>query len=63
MEHIGQPHDDPNVTEDDKIRCDACLVIHKDAGNVGAKTLKGGKFAIFHYQGSYANFLEVQLHF
>ena len=62
IESIGQSHDDPNVTEGDKIRYDACLVIHKDAkpnGDVGVKTLKGGKFAIFSYQGSYSKFPEV----
>lgn len=65
MEHIGLPHDDPNVTEDDKIRYDACLVIHKDAkssGEIGTKKLKGGTFAIFHYQGSYANLPQVYNH-
>ncbi len=62
IEHLGLPHDDPNITEDDKIRYDACLVIHKKAnpsGEIGVKTLKGGKFATFLYQGSYSNFPEV----
>ncbi len=58
IEHLGQAFDDPNVTEENQIRYDACLVVHKEAkpsGNVGTKVLKGGKFAIFHYQGSYSN--------
>lgn len=61
IRHIGLPHDDPKVTEPEKIRYDACLTIHKDAkpnGDVGVKTLKGGKFAVFLYQGSYKNFAE-----
>ena len=32
------------------------MVIHKEAkpaGEVGVKALKGGKFAMFHYTGSY----------
>lgn len=65
IEHIGLPYDDPNVTDENKIRYDACLVIHKDAvpsGDIGTKTLKGGRFAIFHYQGSYANFSQVYDH-
>ena len=65
IEHIGLPHDDPNVTEEDKIRYDACLVIHKEAkpdGEIGVKTLMGGKFVVFHYQGSYANFAQVYDH-
>jgi AraC family transcriptional regulator len=56
IEHIGISYDDPQVTDNNKIRFDACLVIHKDAkpdGEVGVKTLNGGKFAMFHYTGSY----------
>lgn len=62
IRHIGLPHDDPKVTEPKKIRYDACLIIHKDAkpnGDVGVKTLKGGRFATFLYQGSYKHFAEV----
>ncbi len=62
IEHIGLPHDDPKVTDDEKIRYDACLVIHKDAkptGDIGVKTLKGGKYAVFLYQGSYSRFADV----
>ena len=58
IEHIGVSYDDPNITEADKIRYDACLVVHKEArpeGEVGIKTLNGGKFAMFHYTGSYKN--------
>ncbi|AXT19862.1 helix-turn-helix domain-containing protein [Flavobacteriaceae bacterium AU392] len=62
IEHIGLPFDDPNVTDDEKIRYEACLIIHKTAkpsGETGVKTLTGGAFAVFHYQGSYANFPQV----
>lgn len=62
IEHIGISYDDPNMTDADKIRYDACLVIHKEAkaeGDVGTKTLKKGKFAMFHYTGSYKNLSEV----
>lgn len=62
IQSIGLPHDDPKVTQDDKIRYDACLVIHKDAkpsDEIGIKTLKGGKFAMFLYQGSYKHFSQV----
>ncbi len=57
IESFGIGHDDPKVTEADKIRYDACLVVHKPAqaqGDLGVKTIEGGKFAIFLYQGSYA---------
>lgn len=62
IRHIGLPYDDPKLTETDKIRYDACLTIHKDAkpnGGIGVKDLKGGKFAVFLYQGSYKHFAEV----
>ena len=62
IQSIGLPFDDPKVTDDNKIRYDACLVIHKDArpsGEVGVKKLKGGKFVMFLYQGSYSNFEQV----
>lgn len=62
IQMIGLPHDDPKITDDNKIRYDACLIIHKDAkpiGDIGIKTLKGGKFAVFLYQGPYKYFANV----
>lgn len=62
IEHLGLPYDDPKITDEDKIRYDACLVIHKEAkpsGDIGVKTLKGGQFAVFLYQGSYSHFADV----
>ena len=62
IEHIGISYDDPNMTDTNKIRYDACLIIHKEAkpeGEVGIKQLKGGKFAMFHYTGSYKNLSKV----
>jgi len=58
IQHVCIYHDDPKVTEPDKLRTDICLVIHKPAeaeGEIGVKILQGGKFAVFHYQGQYAN--------
>lgn len=62
IQHFGLPYDDPKVTDEDKIRYDACLIINKDAkpiGDIGVKTLKGGKFAVFLYQGSYKYFADI----
>lgn len=62
IKHIGLPYDDPKVTDPDKTRYDACLTIHKPAKpseDVGVKTLEGGKFAMFLYQGSYKHFEQV----
>ncbi len=58
IENIGISHDDPKVTESEKCRYDACLVIHKSAqaqGEVGVKEITGGKYAVFLYQGIYSN--------
>lgn len=56
IEHLAIYYDDPKVTEKERLRTDICLVISKEAkpkGEIGVKELKGGKFAVFHYQGSY----------
>jgi len=58
IEHICVYHDDPKVTETDKLRTDVCLVVRKPAqahGEIGVKTIQGGKYAVFLYQGSYSN--------
>ena len=56
IEHIGIYHDDPKVTEESKLRTDICLVLPKKAepkGDIGVKTIEGGKYAMFLYTGSY----------
>lgn len=56
IENIGISYDDPKVTEGGKCRYEACLVIHKEpvpSCNIGVKTLEGGSFAVFLYQGPY----------
>lgn len=58
IEHICVYHDDPKVTESDKLRTEVCLVVKKPAtvkGEIGVKTIAGGKYAVFLYQGSYAD--------
>ncbi len=62
IEHIGIYHGDPKVTDPDKLRSDICLVLPKKAepkGEIGVKEIKGGKFAMFAYQGSYEHLSEV----
>jgi AraC family transcriptional regulator len=62
LETIGIGHDDPSVTESDKLRYDACMTVKKDispTGNVGVKTIEGGKYAIFKYKGPYTNLEQV----
>jgi CubicO group peptidase (beta-lactamase class C family) len=53
---FGITHDDPNVTTEDKLRYDACILAPKNTqpkGNVGKQVLKGGKYATFTHNGSY----------
>jgi len=35
IQMFGLPYDDPNVTDADKLRYDACLIIHKEAKSLG----------------------------
>ena len=51
-------HDDPKVTESDKLRADVCLTLPKTPepkGEIGVKQIDGGKYAVYSYQGSYEN--------
>lgn len=60
-EFIGVSHDDPDVTEESNIRYDACVTIRKTVepeGDIGVKTIAGGKYAIFRHNGPYENFSE-----
>lgn len=53
---IGITHDNPHVTNEDKLRYDACILAPKNIqpkGNVGRQVLRGGKYAIFTHNGSY----------
>ncbi len=58
-EFIGISHDDPKVTESEKLRYDACIVVTKDIepeGEIGFKEIPGGKYAVFTHKGAYENF-------
>ena len=62
IESICISYDDPKITEGSLQRSDVCLAIHKPASpqdEVSCKTLAGGKYAIFFYQGSYENLSQV----
>jgi AraC family transcriptional regulator len=55
-EFIGISHDDPDVTTPEKCRYDACITVTKNVepdGEVGVKTIEGGKYAIFRLKGPY----------
>ncbi len=62
LECVGVSHGDPDVTESDKLRYDACMTVKKDVapnGKVGVKVIEGGKYAIFKYKGPYTNLGQV----
>ena len=62
IEPICISYDDPKITEGSLQRSDVCLAIHKPAtpqDEVSCKTLAGGKYAVFFYQGSYENLSQV----
>ena len=53
---LGLSHDDPEITEKSKLRYDACIVVNteiKPEGEVGVKTVSGGKYAVFLHKGPY----------
>lgn len=53
---IGISHDDPHVTEESKFRYDACLTFDrevKEDGEIGRKTIAGGRYAVFLHEGAY----------
>ena len=56
VRRFGIGHDDPQITDEDKIRYDACILQlpgMKEKGEVGQQTLKGGKYAVFTHNGLY----------
>ncbi|GAB3024841.1 AraC family transcriptional regulator [Bowmanella dokdonensis] len=55
---IGIPRDDPNLTEPDRIRYDACLDIETGASaetGLHQHVIPGGRYAKFLHKGAYEN--------
>lgn len=53
--------DDPNITDEDNLRFDACLAAPKERiekGDVGRRTLQGGRYAVFMHKGPFAKLNE-----
>ncbi|MDD9964592.1 MAG: GyrI-like domain-containing protein [Myxococcales bacterium] len=53
---IGLSHDDPNVTDADKLRYDACVEIpaaFEPDQDVGVQAIAGGDYAILRHKGPY----------
>jgi AraC family transcriptional regulator len=50
---ISVYYDDPEVTEDEKLRVDVCITVPEDTqveGEIGKMTLPGGKYAAGHFE-------------
>ena len=59
-EMIGISYDDPKITDAEKLRYDACIVISKEIeaeGEIGTKEIAGGKYAVFTHRGPYEQFI------
>ena len=55
---IGICHDDPQVTQDEHIRYDACVTVNGDISEhpeLRQHTIEAGRFAVFLHPGSYEN--------
>jgi AraC family transcriptional regulator len=59
---LGIVYDNPELTDEENIRFDACVVLSKPIqakGEIAYKKIEGGKFAIFRYKGPYERFYTV----
>lgn len=59
---IGIVHDNPDLTAEQHIRFDACVMLSgsiKPKGEIGYKKIEGGKFAVFTYKGPYEGFYPI----
>jgi AraC family transcriptional regulator len=46
-------HDDPNITEEEKLRISVCITVPQDTkpeGEIGTMIIPGGKFAVAHFE-------------
>jgi AraC family transcriptional regulator len=59
---IGLSNDSPEITVEERLRYDACIMIDKDVmpeGEIGVQTIKGGRYAVFLHKGTYEKFGEI----
>ncbi len=54
---FGIGHDNPGITDVDKLRCDACISLDDPSvqpeGAITVKTIAGGRYAMFLHKGAY----------
>jgi AraC family transcriptional regulator len=59
---MGIVHDNPEITDTQNARYDACIVIKKafkPTTDIVSKQISGGKYAVFRYQGAYDDFYTI----
>lgn len=52
---LGVSYDNPDITPNDKCRYDACMTIPENTavdGEIGLMDIPGGKYAVYHYEGT-----------
>ncbi|MBN2105339.1 AraC family transcriptional regulator [bacterium] len=52
-QHITIYHDNPEITDDDKLRISCCITVPKDTmvdGDIGRMIIEGGKYAVAHFE-------------
>lgn len=62
---FGIVYDNPEITEADQLRYDACLITSrpiKGSSVIASKTLEPNNYVVFRYRGRYDNFYEVYDH-
>ena len=53
---IGIVYDDPNLTAEEHLRYDACILLSREIkpeAEIGYKQIKAGRYAVFRYKGPY----------
>ena len=53
MKVLSVYYDDPDITEDEKLRVDACITVPEDTpveGEIGKMTVPGGRYAVAHFE-------------
>jgi AraC family transcriptional regulator len=59
---MGIVHDNPEITDTQNTRYDACMVVKKSfkpTSEIASKQISGGKYAVFRYKGAYDDFYTI----
>ncbi len=54
---VGVSYDDPDVTEAEKLRCDACVTVSenfKPVNGIDVQVIDGGDYAVLVHEGAYS---------